>query len=436
MEIAPKVLRELQASLGVDGVKTKILSQLAVYEKDITSYIESLSLRDAVNRMLLLLVTTGNSLIFLQKEGGMKVYKLDQYVVRRDAKGDVVEIIVKESICKNDIPVGMSVDTGKDTTKGDDEVELFTEIKLKDNKYYISQSIKGVIVPKSEGDYPKDSCPWKALTWNRGVGDNYGRGHVEAYLGDFISLEALSKAMVEGAAAAAKVIFLVNPNGTTRKNDLIKTPNTGFAPGNPDDVKVLQVEKYHDFKVAYDTMAKIEERLSYAFLLHSSVQRSAERVTAEEIRYMAQELEDALGGIYSLLSQEFQMPLVNLIISQMKSLSKLPTLPKEIKPVITTGLEALGRGHDLTKLNAFTQQISVLGPDVMMKYLNVSNFISRVGTSIGIDTDELIKTEDMIAQEQEQQQQMAMASQAMTSGAGTQVAKGMMESMNQQEPQE
>ena len=52
--------------------------------------------------------------------------------------------------------------------------------------------------------------------------------------------------------------------------------------------------------------------MSYAFLLNTAIQRDAERVTAQEIRYMAQQLETAMGGIYSLLSQEFQLPLVTI----------------------------------------------------------------------------------------------------------------------------
>ena len=39
-----------------------------------------------------------------------------------------------------------------------------------------------------------------------------------------------------------------------------------------------------------------------------SVQRDAERVTAAEVNLMAQELENSLGGIYSILTQEFQLP--------------------------------------------------------------------------------------------------------------------------------
>ena len=66
---------------------------------------------------------------------------------------------------------------------------------------------------------------------------------------------------------------------------------------------MLQTDKQYDLRVVVDAIQRFEERMSFAFLLNAAVQRDAERVTAQEIRYMANELETALGGVYSLLSQ-------------------------------------------------------------------------------------------------------------------------------------
>ena len=63
-------------------------------------------------------------------------------------------------------------------------------------------------------------------------------------------------------------------------------------------------------QVSLQAITRIEERLAFDFLLNSAIQRKAERVTAEEIRYMAQELETAQGGVYSILSQEMQLLLL------------------------------------------------------------------------------------------------------------------------------
>jgi len=113
-------------------------------------------------------------------------------------------------------------------------------------------------------------------------------------------------------------------------------------------VSTLQVQKGGDFRVALETMQMINDRLGAAFLLNSSVQRAAERVTAEEVRFMAQELETALGGVYSILSQEFQLPLINLLLNSLQKQGKMPKMPKDsVKPTVVTGIEALGRGRHL-----------------------------------------------------------------------------------------
>ena len=127
---------------------------------------------------------------------------------------------------------------------------------------------------------------------------------------------------------------------------------------------------------------------------------------------MAQELEDVLGGVYSILSQEFQMPLVNRLMNRMSKAGRLPKLPKDIiKTTIVTGLEALGRGHDLNKLDSFIQGAAQLLGDSFPTYVNMSDYLKRRATSLGIDVEGLIKTEEEIEQEKQQAAQQQMAQQ-------------------------
>ena len=163
---------------------------------------------------------------------------------------------------------------------------------------------------------------------------------------------------------------------------------------------------------------KIEERLGHSFLLTSGVVRQAERVTAEEIRMVSQELETAIGGLYSLLSVELQMPLVNRLMAIMGKKSKLPKLPKDIvNPVIITGVEALGRGNDLQKLDMFLGGAAqIVGPEAVAQYVSVGEYFKRRATSLGIKTDGLVKSEEQIAQETQQAQMMQMTEQLGPSG--------------------
>jgi hypothetical protein len=179
------------------------------------------------------------------------------------------------------------------------------------------------------------------------------------------------------------------------------------------------MQKHADLRVAFETIGMLKERLSFAFLMNTAIQRNAERVTAEEIRYMAQELEDVLGGVYSILSQEFQLPLVNRVMDKMQKKRRLPKLPKKlVRPTIVTGLEALGRGHDLNKLDMFVSGAAqLLGPE-FPTYVNMSDYLKRRATSIGIDTDGLVRTQEEIEMMQQAAQQQAAMQQMAGPAAG------------------
>lgn len=411
LKLDPKVIRELTEAMGESDFKTKIEAGMASTEQDISDFVEMLALRVPAFRLMRNLVVTGNAMMVLPDEGGMKVHRLDQYVVRRDPMGDVLEAIIKEGIAQDSVPESVLAKVPERARGAKDDLkdlELYTRVWRDGKMMRVTQEVSGVPMPETEGSWPIEKCPYHPLTWTRIDGENYGRGHVEEYLGDFISLESLSKSIVEASAGAAKVLFLLDPNSVTTKKELNRTPNMGFAIGRKDDVTVLQLDKYADFQIAFNTIQKIEDRLEAAFLLHGSVQRAGERVTATEIQYMIRELEDALGGIYSVLSQEFQLVLVRRLMAVMTKKGLLPRMPAAVHPTITTGLEALGRGHDLAKLEAFLGHIQPLGPDVVKMWVKVGNYITRVGTAVGLNTDGLVATIEEIKAEQEQQKQEQM----------------------------
>jgi hypothetical protein len=421
---------KMKEKMGEDDFKTQVSSKLRKVEKMVVRDFEAMAHRTKMFKAMKYIVVLGNTLIEQLPSGKLKVYRLDTYVVRRNSSGDMVEAVIRELIDENDVPEGMEIPdmhAQKDTPKED--VELFTRIMLKGDTFHVSQEILGVVVPDSEATYPKGKEPFIALAWALSDGDNYGRGHVDEQLGDFISYDDLSKSLLEGAAAAAKLIFMNKPNSTTNIQDLRTARNGQFIVGNEDDVGVLRIDKAHDFKVAYDQAIIIETRLAKAFLLQESIQRNAERVTAEEIRIMAQELEDALGGIYSVLGVELQKPLAGLLMANMKKRKKIPPLPKEIETTVTTGFEALGRGHDLAKLKQFKQEIVDFNdPTVTQMYINISDYLTRVATAIGLDSDGLVPTKEQVTAAMAKEKQQAQMAELTKTGAATQVAKGAVES--------
>ena len=421
---------------------------LAKIERATLQMIESEAYRVPVFEAIKHLIVTGNVLLYVPDEGQMRVFHLDRYVVKRDPMGNVLYMITKESLNAKTLTkearetLGLPEPSELAPETPHKPYDLYTYICDKGKHWHIHQEIQNTPIPDSYGKYPKDKNPFIPLRFSRVDGESYGRGLVEEYIGDLRSLEALTQAIVEGSAAAAKILFLVRPNGTTRINTLAKSPSGAIVQGDANDVSTLQLQKSQDFRIALDTITQIRDRLSFAFLLNSSVQRNAERVTAEEVRFMAQELESALGGVYSVLSQEFQLPMINILMDKMTKQKKMPKFPKGVvNPQVITGIEALGRGQDLNKLSQFLQYLQPLGPEAIMSNLNLDDYIDRLGASLGIDTSGLVKSaeqkqmEAQQAQEQQQQmmqqqQQMAMM-QDVVRGATPAMAKGLSESAQQ-----
>lgn len=409
-------------ALAAEGADASVLSEIEAglqqVEDSVMDEISRETYRVAIHEALKHLIVAGNALLYMPDDGGMRVFHLDRYCVERDAMGNILYICTKESLSYMSLSDELKELVGVQGESADETINLYTAVCRKSDHWHVYQDVNGVRIPSSEGEYKLDKNPFIPLRFTRVDGEDYGRGYVEEYLGDLQSLETLTQAIVEGSAAAAKVLFMVNPNGTTRARTLAESPNGAITQGNAQDVSVLQLNKFNDFRVAQETINAIKDRLGHAFLLTSGVVRQAERVTAEEIRMLSIELESALGGLYSLLSTELQLPMVNRLMVVMKKKKSLPEMPKNVvNPVIITGVEALGRGNDLQKLDLFLAGASqVVGAEAVAQFVNVSEYFKRRATSLGIKTQELIKSPEQMQAEAQQAQQAAMMQAAIPNG--------------------
>jgi len=425
----------LQEVTMVPGAKAELDSALASMERSIMQEIEVSGFRVGLSEALKLLVVTGNALLHIPKDGTMRVFRLDRYVVERDPMGHLSKVIIKEEVGLHTLPPDVREFAEPHAAAHDKKgCELYTIACWEGGKVNIHQEIYDQVIPGSQGTYDADKSPLLALRFVAEQGSAYGRSHVEEVYGDLNSLEGLSKAIVEGSAAASKVLFLCSPNGTTRPRDIARSGNGQIISGNAADVSVLQMQKFNDFRVALETMNIINERLNYAFLLAETSVRNAERVTAEEVRLVSQAVERSLGGLYSTLSAEFSLPLVRRMMQRMTKTNKLPNIPeKYITPAIVTGTAALGRSTDLGKLDTFVVGlVQALGPTAM-DHLNVSEYLRRRAAALALDTTGLVKSEEELAAER----QAAMQAQMMQAGVGPAVggaAKVAGQAMQQSAP--
>ena len=392
--------------------KATIEQGLAKIEKAVMDSIESNNDRVAVYEALKHLIVSGNVLLKLTDEG-LRTYSLNNYVVKRDPQGKILKIIVKEGISPNTVPEKIRKAIGDKLDNEQKSLNLYTCVYREKNRFYVHQEIAKQKV--FEKYYELDKLPFIALRFNRIDGMNYGRGHCETFEGDLRSLEGLTRAILEGSSASSKMLFMIAPNGSTRASSVAKAPNGAIIEGNASDVSVLQANKFNDFRVAYEMMGRIEQRLQFAFLLNASVQRQAERVTATEVQLIANELNDALGGVYGILTTEFQLPYINTKLDMLREQKLLPDLPKElVKTKIIVGMEALGRASDRLRLLQFMTDLSnTLGAETLASYINLDDAIKKFAVANGIDTGGLIKSQEQIQQEAQAQQQAQFANKAL-----------------------
>ena len=408
------VKEQMQRNKDTKGMVEQALAKI---ERGVMSRFEKAALRVQIHLALKHLIVGGNGLLYIEpKTYQGKFLPLSRYVVRRDPMGNVLEIVTMEDIDEEALPEDLkrleesaepkhdeATEHSKRTGSTPETVAVYTQVLRCEKKWEVRQEVEGRI--KLAGTYDLDKCPYLPLRMIAADGEDYGRSPIEEYYGDLSSLEKLSKAIVQFAAAAAKILFLVKPNANTNPKKLAKAVSGDFVQGNREDISTLQIEKYNDFQVAKATADGITERLSYAFLMNSAVQRNAERVTAAEIRLMAQELDTGFGGIFATLSQELQLPVVSIIVANMQRNKEIPPIPhakKIMRPTVITGLEALGRSKETDNLlSAF----SVLGQyPALVQKVDLDEFARRVFTGFGVDPEGLIRTAEDVQSEMQNDQ--------------------------------
>ena len=434
-----------ESKLGEYGpqIKSELDLAFAKVERTILESIAASDDRVVVHQAMKHLVVSGNALVFMGKNG-LKLFPLNRYVIDRDGNGNVIEIVTKEVINKKVIEELMpDLMKGEVTQYNDDDrndCDVYTHVKVKGNRVNWHQEVYDKVIPKSQSKAPVDITPWLPLRFNTVDGEGYGRGRVEEFMGDLKSLEALSQALVEGSAAAAKVVFTVSPSASTKPATLAAAGNGAIIQGRPEDIGVVQVQKGNDFQTAFSAAGTLEKRLSEAFLVLSV--RQSERTTAEEVRMTQMELEQQLGGLFSLLTVEFLVPYLDRKLNVLQKNGTIPRIPKDyVKPTIVAGINALGRGQDRESLGMFLQTIAqTIGPEAIMQFINTDEVIKRLAAASGIDVLNLVKSMQEIQGEQQQQQEQQMAMQdqqnapAMAAVEQKQQQAEMQMAMQQQQP--
>ncbi|WP_266031216.1 portal protein [Brucella intermedia] len=420
---------------------SEITYALARREEVHRARLEATQCRSAYVQYSKLKLITGNACVLWTDIDHPVVYNMHHYVVKREASGVPLVVVLKQSVSRQvaDDDVIDAADRHRAERKKpegnvwDDEIIIYHVQKLINQegkrKYLYWQEVEGgEVVAGTEAETDFDTPTLYAGGMIPSYGSDWYLPYCSDYEGDLQAVETYASALQDGAAAAARFLTLVDPTGQTRIKDVLEADNLEVIPGREQDVRTLRADKGGDLAVASQEMEKAVRRLGQAFLMFSSVQRSGERVTAEEWRILAQEIDQAMGGLYSQVAQTSQRFFVLrfILLHELsdKSIGKLPE--GLVRTTVVTGIDSMSQSTEGSRLREFMAEASeALQNPVTEKYIHVDDYLRRLAAAKNVKAEGLVKDADTRAQADADQQNQAMQQSLMDKATGPAVKGGM-----------
>lgn len=399
-----------------------IVRALTTIERNAMKHISKIKARPTLLETLQHLIVCGNCLLYKIPKGKLMIYTIDNYVVRRDQTGEVMTIITKdttylmalEPAIRDQLIVELNIKPEEVNAK---TVDIYNYIERVDQDSYIHVQVAESIYTGVTGNYNQDTLRWEPLVWKRYRKENYGRSLVEEVFNSIYTHDVCTEIYLKAAAISADIKFFVDRSSGVDVQQVNNSESGSyhFKNGSNQAIEAAQVNKVTDLQLSFNMLEKLERTLGQVFLRMASVIRQAERVTADENRMLASELDQAHGGVFSMLGSTLQNRLAMWTLADIDA-SVDGTV---IDLTITTGIDAIGRNAEAEQIVLAMNDCSILNnlPEQVIGRIKLSNFLTRIFVGRDVQVDQLIKTETEYASEQQQLQQQQAAAQGMQ-GAG------------------
>lgn len=244
--------------------------------------------------------------------------------------------------------------------------------------------------------------------------NNYAQAFYMNYLSLLEEIEDSSRSLKNAKHIAGQFFYTMSPTGVGEI-----TPQR-FARIRNNEVVPME----HDKVRPWSAGAKIEtwEWLSRKLnedgqrLLNISAvgifSRRAGVKTATEIRAIRAELETLIGSTANVLSQTFHFQIVDAVIEILgirKRLAEDPalegidkeTMNKLVRGSVVTGSPEVARERELEKLQDATEHNLAMFGDRAAEQINVRGYMDTIYDSLGLNTENVLISEEVVAERQE-----------------------------------
>jgi len=422
--------KAFKKQMAEQGITDEVIREILVRgEQDALAVMDQKAMRPKLHEALRSLIVVGNSLLDLLDEAAPRVIGIKNYVVKRSISGAPQEILHRERVLYNELTEKVQAAVPKGHDSESSYVDYVRWFRRKADKWELRTSVDNVDLGNDFAQtWDVDKFAVYPLVWDLADEHDYGTGLVEDYAGDFGTLSTLSESELKAAILVSDFRWLANPAGVGDIEEFKNSSTGDVIPGVATDLSLVAHVSTNALQQIGVSAERVIQRIGRAFLLGSAVTRDAERVTAEEIRMQANELETSLGGVYSRLAVDMQLPLATYLLRQVD----VEVGGTALVPTVVTGLAALSRNAEAQQLGLFLAAISNIGnvSPVIAERIKLSAIISTLASAYGITPSTYVYTDSEVAQQRQAAQaaqQEAMAQEAAANAGAQALTKGQTE---------
>jgi len=404
---------QAQAQAAFDKLRTKFVS----VEKNSVRYLERIGYRTSATMAAKLLIVTGDVVIRSAKNEKSAAYSMRDYVCEKDMTGRDVVLIVRDNLVFGALRPEQQREVVNNSDVATEYVAsspitVYTRLELReDGRYTITQAIDNYdILDDEERVVTEKASPFTHLSWNLTRGENYGRGLVEDFSGSFHMIDSFTDFQSKMGAKMADFKIMVDPASGIDVEQLNNSETGTYIAGKPGDVQNLTTGMDTSLQYLEAIIQTHKRQISAAFLYQTGQTRDAERVTAEEIRENAAELEIAHGGVYSRFAADWQAKVANEAVQALGE-----DMGDVVEPQIMTGMDSLSRTGEMQAVRVWMNDLTMTAqiPDDVRAWLKAGKFAQYAAIQRGVDHGAFVKSEAEFQQEQDQlrEQQAAQMQQ-------------------------
>lgn len=426
----PADMDRLEQGLPDGYTIDQFLESLTKVENYVIDRLMGSNLRGVLYQGIEHLSVAGDVLLYQDDDDKFRIYRMDQYVVRKGAEGDNKEIICRDWVETDLLPSELkALNEGKPKDQYNSRWEpLYTRLlwNMESEVWDVTREFRDTTYEK---DVSYKELPYYQLSWQVIYGESTGRSLVEENFGDIRSLETLSAAEIDGAAALSQGLTFVDPTGLTDIEDIENRRPWAHVSARDQDFgfKTPARDIGPHLGALRAAIIAREKAIDDAFMVNTATQLTGERVTATQVVAGMQEIDDSLGGVLTNIGKHLQRPVV---LRTIRNGIKRGDLDKSILDIldqnlatleVKTGLDALGRQADTARIRAVLGDIAPIvqvDPSVLDN-IDLDSTVRDIVRLSGLPTDRYTRDTQEVQQVRAQRQNAQIAQQAIQKGIDT-----------------